>query len=178
MALYLVNLDAHTRRFMLAELESDLARNQLHFSPYLSGQGVNDYPALLRAAIETGTDETLAQALSQQLRIERAAPRRQPSGGFALASVPENAAQVIAESEFNRYYMRGVAQRALEAGLTELVIYRAKSVAEPRAESEALLETTIEPQALLDDLRAHTGEPPALGVPAGPGSGISVRLPG
>jgi hypothetical protein len=177
MPLFLANLDADIRQRMLTELQLDLDNNRLHLSPYLSGQGVHDYPVLLRTALAEGDDETLAQALGQQRRLERASPRKQREGGYALASVPSNAAQVIAESEFNRYYMRAVAQRAIAAGITQLVVYRAKPVAEPRPTSEALLETTIDPHALLGDLRSHTGEVPELGIPAGPGSGLSVRLP-
>ncbi len=92
-------------------------------------------------------------------------------------SIPENAPETIAEGAFNRYYIRALARRALEDRIPALVIYRAKPVAQPRPESEALVETTIDPAALLEDLRAHTADRPELGVPAGPGSGLSVRLP-
>jgi hypothetical protein len=84
----------------------------------------------------------------------------------------------LAESEFNRYYIRALARRAIEDGIQELVVYRAKPVQNPRPESEARVETAIPPQDLLDDLRAHLGdERPTLGVPSGPNSGLSVRLP-
>ena len=177
MGLFYENLDKRTRRLMLDEMEGDIGANRLHISPYLSGQGKRDYPDLLRRAIETGSDDSLAEALSQQRRIERAAPRRGSSEGFTLVAVPSNAAQMLAEGEFNRYYIRALARRALEDGITELVVFRAKPVERPRPESDALVETTIEPQAILDDLRARSGEAPSLAVPAGPGSGISVRLP-
>jgi hypothetical protein len=177
MGLFYENLDERTRRLMLDEMEGDIAANRLHISPYLSGQGQRDYPNLMRTAIESGSDDTLAAELSQQRRIERAAPRRDQSDGFSLVAVPSNAAQVLSESEFNRYYIRALARRALEDGITELVVFRAKAVERPRPESDALVESTIEPQAILDDLRAHSGEPPSLAVPAGPGSGLSVRLP-
>jgi hypothetical protein len=177
MALFLENLDERTRSLMLEELEYDIQHNQLHLSPYLSGQGVHDYPNLLRRALESGSDETLADDLSKLRRTERATERRKPAGGFNTVSVPANAAQSIAENEFNRYYIRAVARRAMQDRIPALVIYRAKPVGQPRPESEALVETTIDPAALLEDLRSHPGERPALGVPAGPGSGLSVRLP-
>ena len=178
MALFLENLDERTRQLMLDELEYDIAHNQLHISPFLSGQGQRDYVHLIREAIQTGTDESLAEALQSHRRINRTQPRRQPKGGYSIASTPENAAQVLAESEFNRYYIRGLARRAIEDGIPELVIYRAKPAKNPRPESEARVETALSPQDLLDDLRAHPGdEPPALGVPSGPNSGLSVRLP-
>ncbi len=177
MTLYLENLDDRTRRLMLEELQFDIENNQLHLSPYLSGQGVHDYPNLLRRALESGSDETLAAELGKLRRTQRTADRRSPSGGYNTVSVPENAPETIAESEFNRYYIRALARRALEDRIPALVISRAKPVQQPRPESEALIETTIDPAALLEDLRAHPGERPSLGVPAGPGSGLSVRLP-
>ena len=102
MTLYLENLDDRTRRLMLEELQYDIEHNQLYVSPYLSGQGVHDYPNLLRRALETGTDDTLAEDLGKLRRTERATERRKPTGGFSTVSVPENAPQTIAESEFNR----------------------------------------------------------------------------
>ena len=178
MSLYFENLDERTRQLMLAEVEYDISHNQLHISPFLSGQGQRDYVSLLHEAIQNGNDETLAEKLREHRRILRTLPRRNPKGGYSIAATPENAAQVLAESEFNRYYIRALARRAIEDGIPELVIYRAKPVSNPRPESEARIETSLPPEELLEDLRAHPGdEPPALGVPAGPNSGLSVRLP-
>lgn len=177
MSLYYVNLDERTRELMLEEVEYDISHNQLHISPLLSGQGQQDYVNLLRQAIQSGNDETLAEDLKARRRITRALPRRKPKGGFSIAAAPINAAEMLAESEFNRFYIRALARRAIEEGITDLVVYRAKPVQNPRPESEALIEATLPPQELLDDLRAHTDEPPELGVPSGPNSGLSVRLP-
>ena len=178
MALYFENLDDRTRKLMLEEMDYDIAHNQLHISPFLSGQGQRDYTNLLREALQSGTDETLMQRLQEHRRILRTLPRRNPNGGYSITATAENAAQVLAESEFNRYYIRALARRALEDGVPELVIYRAKPVMNPRPESEARIETSLPPQELLEDLRSHPGdERPTLGVPSGPNSGLSVRLP-
>ena len=178
MALYLENLDERTRQLMLEEMQYDIDNHQLHISPFLSGQGQRDYENLLRDALQSGTDETLAQNLREHRRILRTLPRRNPSGGYSITATAENAAQVLAESEFNRYYIRALARRAIDDGIPELVIYRAKPVANPRPESEARIETAVPAQELLEDLRSHPGdERPALGVPSGPNSGLSVRLP-
>ena len=177
MALYLVDLDERTRALMLDEIHHDVELNRLHISPYLSNQGVHDYLNVLREAVREGNEETLADALRQQRRIARTGHRRRPSGGYTIVTVPKNAAEMIANDAFNRYYIRAVARRALEEGIDELVVYRARPVETPRPESEEREETTIAPDVLLEDLRTHTSEPPALGVPAGPNSGLSVRLP-
>jgi len=71
-----------------------------------------------------------------------------------------------------------LARRAIEDDISELVVYRAKPVSNPRPESEARVETVLPPEELLEDLRTHPGdERPSLGVPSGPNSGLSVRLP-
>jgi hypothetical protein len=177
MTLQLVNLDQTIRALMLEEMAFDLAQNQLHISPYLSGQGVHDYPNLLREAIEHGDEDTLAESLRAQRRIERTGHRRKTSGGYTIVTVPDNAADMLAQDAFNRYYIRAVCRRALELGLDDVVIYRARASAHPRPESEELIETMIDAADLLEDLRLNTGEEPELGVPGGPNSGISVHLP-
>ena len=91
--------------------------------------------------------------------------------------VPVNAADTLAEGEFNRFYLRGLCRRALENGEKELVIYRAKPVSQPRRESERKLGTTVDAEALLRDLREHLGVDSALGLPPGPNSGLSAKLP-
>ncbi|MFW6096767.1 MAG: hypothetical protein ACOC9Z_01760 [Chloroflexota bacterium] len=178
MGLYLPHLDERTRTLMLNEVDYDVARQELHISPYLSGQGQRDYETLLREAIASGDEETLAARLAEHRRIARTAHRRNPEGGYTIVTVPNNAAQTIAESEFNRYYIRALCRRALEDGIGELIVYRAKQVREPRPESEELVETTVAPAELLQDLRQNVGDAaPEMGIPGGPNSGISVRLP-
>ena len=177
MSLYYHNLDERTRQLMLEEMDYDITNNQLHISPFLSGQGQHDYANLLREAIQSGTDETLEKSLRTHRRINRTLPRRKPEGGYMIAAAPANAARILAEGEFNRFYIRALARRALEDGIKELIVYRARPSSKPRPESEALVETTLPPEDLLKDLRAHPDQPPTLGVPSGPNSGLSVRLP-
>lgn len=177
MSLYYHNLDERTRQLMLEEMDYDINNNQLHISPFLSGQGQHDYPNLLREAIQSGSDETLEKSLRTHRRMNRALPRRKPEGGYMIAAAPANAARILAEGEFNRFYIRALARRAIEDGIQELIIFRARPSNNPRPESEALVETTLSPEDLLADLRAHPDQPPALGVPSGPNSGLSVRLP-
>ena len=177
MGLYYENLDERTRRLMLDEMNLDINDNKLNISPYFSGQGVHDFPNLLRLAIESGDDNSLAAALSEQRRLLRSYTRRSTSGGYSIVTIPTNAAEVVAEGEFNRYYIRALARRAIEDGIQELIVIRAKAVTHPRAQSEALVETTLNPSDVLEDLRQHPGEASRLGVPAGDGSGLTVRLP-
>jgi hypothetical protein len=177
MAFYFENLDEQTRQFMVKELDEDLTNGKLYLSPRLSERGRQDYPELLRAAIQTGNDSTLASALSMHGRLNVTEQRRTPKGGITTAKVPVTAPETLAEGEFNRFYVRGLCRRALADGITELMIYRAKQVASPRPESQAKIGAKIDAQALLVDLRARPGVDPALGLPPGPNSGLSVKLP-
>lgn len=177
MTLNLTNLDAATRKFIEEEIAFDIAAKRLYIGKYLSPQGIADYPGLLTTAGERHDDTWLAAQLRTGARLLSMVPRRTPSGGTTTAAVPSNAHEMLAEGEFNRFYIRGLCRRAIAEKIPHLVIYRAKAVNNPRPESEARVGATVEPQKLLDDLRANLGVDTALGVPAGPNSGLSARLP-
>ncbi len=177
MALQLANLDQPTRRYMLDELDRDLSEGRLYLSPRLTSDGHQVWPALVREAIRGGSDSSLAARLRSEELMNATEERRAPKGGITVARVPENAPDTLAEGEFNRFYVRGLCRRAIDAGVTELEIYRAKEVVRPRPESEVKIGGRVDPQQLLQDLRTSQGVEPALGLPPGPNSGLSVRLP-
>jgi hypothetical protein len=177
MPLKLENLDAQTRTHMTAEIKADITTTRLYLSNRLSGRGRADYPQLLQQAVEACDDSWLANELRSNGRLNEMEERRKPKGGTTMARVPITAPETLAEGEFNRFYIRGLCVRALTAGTTELTIYRAKEVENPRPESVAKIGQRISAQALLDDLRANPGVDTALGLPPGPNSGLSARLP-
>lgn len=176
MALKLVNLDANTRKHMADEFGADVAAGKLYLSPRLSGIGRNDYPGFLKEAIQASDDAWLATQIANNGRLNQMEERR-GKNGVTMAKVPITANQTMAEGEFNRFYARGLAALAIAAGIAELVVYRARASENPRAESEAKIGTRISAQALLDDLRQNIGVDTALGLPPGPNSGLSVKLP-
>jgi hypothetical protein len=177
MPLSLDKLDAQTRPHMVAEIKADIGAGRLYLSPRLSARGRADYPNLLRQAAEASNDSWLANELRQSGRLNEMEERRKPKGGVTMVRVPVTAPETLAEGEFNRFYVRGLCLRALASGIHELVAYRAKEVDNPRPESVARIGQQIPAQALLDDLRANPGVDTALGLPPGPNSGLSVRLP-
>lgn len=90
-----------------------------------------------------------------------------------------HAAQQLGEGEFNRYYIRGLCRRAEGEGKNKLIIYRGKEVSNPRPESEAKIGSAVSTEILLTTLRKNdfvTIED-AIGVPGGPNSGLTCRLP-
>lgn len=135
-----------------------------------------EYERQLREAVADRDDGWLADQLRRPGLLETH-ERRRTASGVTMARVPTNAGETLAEGEFNRFYARGLCARAVEDAVAEVEVYRAKPVARPGAQSEAMLGSRIPAAALLEDLRTAQGVEPALGLPRGPNSGLSVRLP-
>ena len=178
MGLAYANLDAETRGYVLEEIDMAVADKSIYLSPWLSPRGLTDWATLLRIAAENGSDDTLAAELRREGRVNVTAQRRKPkSTEMTTYRVPDTAPMTMAEGEFNRFYCRGLCRRAIANGVAELEVYRAKQVEHPRPESEAKIGTHADPRAILEDLRKSPGVEPALGLPPGPNSGLTLRLP-
>ncbi len=117
--------------------------------------------------------------LADQLRVymESHEESRTRSGEMKSKKVPVTAPETLAEGEFNRFYARGLCARAIAEGISEVLVYRGKEVKQPRPESQARVGTRIAAKTLLEDLRKSQGVEPALGIPAGPNSGLTICLP-
>jgi hypothetical protein len=174
MPLQYENLDPTTRRFALAELDNDLSSGAFHVSERLRPEAVAEYQRLLRDAIRYYEDRWLEDNASDLL-IESES-RRTRSGGTTTARLPQMAARLLAEGDFNRYYMRGVALRAIEEGRQVVEVYRARLSLEPRPESAGVEGTRIPATEVLEHLRG----PLSPNTPVAPlgrtNSGLSVRL--
>jgi hypothetical protein len=173
--LNLLNLDEQTRQGMLAEIERDVLAGTLYYGKRLSGRGRADYPDLLKEAARLHDDTWLAGQLAQHGRLVMMETSTR-NGKTYQKKVPFDANQTLAEGEFNRYYARGLCIRAMQDGIENLIVYRAKNVSVPRPESEAMIGKSVSALSLLNDLRDHPGVDTALGIPAGPNSGLSVCL--
>ncbi len=80
----------------------------------------------------------------------------------------------MAEGQFNRYYILGLCRRAIACDANEVVVYRAKPVADPRPESEALVGERLNAAQLMEELRPVKE---SLGHKLlKPNSGLSVHL--
>lgn len=170
------NLDAQTRNHIMAEIRADIAAAKLYLSNRLTVRGRGEYAQLLQQAAESHDDSWLANQLRNGGRLNEMEERRKPNGGTTMVRVPVTAPQTLAEGEFNRFYIRGLCIRATAAGISELIVYRAKKVENPRPESAIKIGQRISAQALLGDLRANPGVDTVLGLPPGPNFGLSVKL--
>ena len=150
-------LDDQTRALMLEEI--DLEGEDLKRGVCVTPRGFEDYPSLLRDAASSGTERDLMDALNQNDRI---------------TTSPVNAAERLAGTEFNRFYVRAVCRKANKHGTNEVVVIRARPSKNPRGASEAIVGETRAAQTLRDVLRTSNGVGDALGV-ADVNSGLSVR---
>ena len=171
------NLDDDVRRFMVEEIDRDTQDGSIYISNYLNPRGCEVWPQILREAAASGNDDSLARAIVRDGCLKDRVERRKPKGGFTMAAVPVTAPETMGEGEFNRYYTRGLCRLAMDKGIPELEVYRAKHVAEPRPASQAKLGMRVDPRMILDDLRKTQGVEPALGLPPGPNSGLTLRIP-
>lgn len=170
------NLDKRTRELMLEEVELDLKNEELYLSKRFSGAGRLVYPQLLKKAVTSGNEEILEEDLRKNNCFEQTETARNRSGLMTIKKVRLDAPTILAEGEFNRFYIRALCRRLLEEGGGELVIYRAKNVKIPRPESQIRIGKSVSAEQLLEDLRRNKDVDTALGVPAGPNSGLSVMI--
>ncbi len=177
MGIFYKNLDEQTRMFMLKELEMDIENGTLYISPRLNSVGQSIWVDLLKKAIVDHNDDWLATQLNARGCLKLHEERRLKSGKTTLAKVPVNAPETLGEGEFNRFYARGICARAIDQGISEVVVYRGKQVQQPRPESQAMIGRRINPTSLLVDLRKSQGVEPVLGIPPGPNSGLTIWLP-
>ena len=178
LGLHYEDLNDETRRFMVEEIEMDASGEKLYLSPWLSQTGQGDWSEILIEAAQTGTDDTLANSIRQRGRLNRTAQRRRPKGvGYTTYAIPLTAPSTIAEGEFNRFYVRGLCRRAMEQDIPKLEVYRAKPVGQPRPDSEYKIGLLMDPSVVLIDARQSIGVETALGMPAGPNSGLTLRIP-
>lgn len=177
MALSYQNLDSAVRAHMASEIAHDVSAGTLYLSNRLTDEGAENWAALLTEAAERYDDAWLASEIQRLGYLKTHEERRKSTGGTTTVKVPVTASSTLAEGEFNRFYARGLCRAAIENGIERLVAYRARHSGSPRPESEAIVGKGFNPSALLLDLRASAGVEPALGVPPGPNSGLSVRIP-
>jgi hypothetical protein len=164
--------DRSLQDLMIAEVDSDFAEGRVAYSPRLTERGRDEWKVMLYSAFREGTSAALASQLEREgVLATREVSHTSRSG---TKKVPANAAQTLAQSTFNRYYIRALCRLAAQRG--DLVeIYRARPSAHERNSSHEVEGQRIMPQMAM----AYFTESPArhdAGLPFGPNSGLSVRL--
>ncbi len=166
---YFKNLNyENIRDFMLSELNRDKEKGTLYMSPRLNLKGIEKYPDVIQKSFKEGTDETFKNDMTGFFKEQEVKKGK-------LVKVPSNASTLLAQGEFNRFYIRAVCLLALSynGDDAEIEIYRAKKSSRNRIESEMKIGKRISASTLLDGLR-NSHKPTYLPEV---NSGLSVQLP-
>jgi hypothetical protein len=169
----LENLSDDVRMNMEDEVNYDIKKDVLFVSNRLKDNYEDIYKEMLFDAIREGDVTSFAYAIEDNDCLREFEPSSRAKNGFK--KVPSNANELLAEGEFNRFYIMGLCKKAIDEDLI-LEIYRAKEVKKPRSASEDLIGNEIDLEDVLNDLRESIGVDTVLGVLSGPGSGLSVRI--
>jgi hypothetical protein len=111
-------LDAATRQWMEQEFEAEEASGRPYRSKRLSEEGLRLFSGLMRQAIRDGNESSLfANLVDPSFWLAR-------DRGGKTTNV-RAAAESLALTEFNTWYVRGFARRLMEEGEEECQIYRA-----------------------------------------------------
>lgn len=147
------NLTSEVREKAIIEVDADREADKLYYSGRLNENGIEIYYTKLQTALSNGDEEDLEKSLAGNFNTTEVV-------NGVTKKVPSNAAQLLAQGEFNRYYIRGLCLWALENGIQSLEIYRARESSWSRAESEAKIGSKLDALQLLDDLRRNIGKQP------------------
>ena len=166
------NLDDKTRKLMRNELDIDVANDLFFYPKSLPQYRHDDYVRLMIDTMECGTAETLQFGLQSLLDMQSVVNGRK---------TPRNAPEMVAFSEWNRYYARALFVRAIEEN-KGLAVFRAKQVMHERNDSKYLLQHVYAGEELLKrmlfvlrDYRKVFAESNPIPFMR-PNSGLSVRL--
>jgi hypothetical protein len=175
MALNLENLSTDIRNFMDEELQYDIDNQNLSISSRLNKHGKSNYVSMMKKAIKRGSDGTLANDILVNHFLRDVEEIR--SGDHAVVSkIPGNANILIAETEFNKYYVRALCRKAIKDERIKLEIYIAKEVLIEKSSIEKMLRNEVFPYSLIKKLRDNIRVDVALGFPKELNLPVSLRI--
>lgn len=122
---YFPDLDEKTRQCMISELELDMKKGLFYDPLSMTSSYLLTYRRLLKECCKNGTPETL------QKKLTPAFFRQKDRNGRKISA---NISQMVAFSDFNRYYVRALLVRAIREN-KKLSVYRAKQSVNERKES-------------------------------------------
>lgn len=171
-------LDAITRRLMLREFEAEIAGPNPYFGKGLSPEGHARFPAFMLTAIQNGNEVSLAHDLDH-------AGLWNPTETYVRNGVTRErqvnvrqAAERLALTEFNTWYVRGLAKRLMDEGVAQCQAYRAAQPKWEPADCSAHEGQIFVVEAIYRSHRARywpRENPDAISIPFGPGCHHSIR---
>ena len=172
-------LDEKTQKWMLEEFNDEEKSGNPYRSLILSVEGLKQFPTLMEEAIRNGNEITLSQMLSKGSFWKSSIDRRIKSGGTTSVRVdPQKAANRLALTEFNTWYVHGFARRLMEEGEEKCQVYRAEQAIEPRCECKIYENQIFDVKKIYDSHRARYHpklNPTAFSIPTGANCHHTIR---
>ena len=176
---YFEELTDETRAVMLREFEAEQREENPYRSNRLSDAGLEVFPGAMRNAIVTGNEESLEDELIEPdfwwewETYERGGVTHERQINF------EAAARSLAITEFNTWYVRGLAKRLIDEGLESCEVYRAEDARERYGGCPLDEGSLLSLEEVYDGHRARywpwPGNPDALSIPAHPNCHYTIR---
>lgn len=179
MGLNYMQLNETVRRFMMQEY----AQGGHYISPRLNEGGRARWIGLLKDALQYHTDVWLERELIRRNSFVATEYLKSTMGKTVTRAVnSEQIAKILAEGEFNRFYLRALCVAAQTRGVTHLLVTQGRVIPNAPLAAGKSVGSAVEVNALLNTLRNNgyrqvdiaLGAPEGLGVPAC----LSARLPG
>ena len=178
MAMNFEELDETTRRYMLQELEAELATGNPYFGKNLSVAGRTAFPELMRAAINRGNEETLGAALNRPV-LWNAKEKYERNGVLRERRINvRQASERLSLTEFNTWYVRGLAKRLMDEGEEHCQAYRAAPPKWEPAECAEHEDQVFSVQEIFEGHRARywpVVNVSAVSIPFGPSCHHTIR---
>lgn len=178
MAMTFEEFDGTTRRYMLKELEAELASGNPYLGQNLSIAGRAAFPELMRAAINRGNEETLAAKLNRPSLWEEKETYTLKGVSRQRRINVRQASERLALTEFNTWYVRGLARRLMDEGEEHCQVYRAAQPKREPAECTTHENQVYPLQEIYEGHRARywpVTNDDALSIPFGPGCHHTIR---
>lgn len=180
MAMNFEELDETTRHYMLTEFEAEEASDNPYRSTILSAIGIVEFPGLIRQALRSGDEQTLISSLSDVSFWNRTNTHvRRGNASQHRINIPD-AARRLGLTEFNTWYVRGLAKRLIVEEVTFCQIYRAAPALIEESSECKLHENKVFPVETIyfghcARYWPKPANPTALSVPLGPNCHHTIR---
>lgn len=178
MAMNFEELDPETRKYMPAKYEAEATGANPYRSAVLSPLGLTEFPDLMLRAITSGSEISLIADL-QRVEFWNKRETYERNGKTHERDVnPQQAAERLGLSEFNTWYVVGLASRLIDENETHCLVYRGQ---EPKWEHAACSSHEGQRYPLIDIINGHRAtywpsvNKTAFSIPAGPGCHHTIR---
>lgn len=179
MGLFFEELNSETRAYMLREFIAEQNSTNPYRSQTLTTIGLQVFPKFMIEAINSGNDETLTSALLQP-SYWSSTERYFSKGAWRERKVNvSQAVERLSRTEFNTFYVRGLARLFLDAGVSTCEIYRAGEPKWAPAECSDHEGKIVSVETIYNGHRARywpaPGDPSAFSIPFVPGCHHTIR---